>query len=117
MTNETSNPGEFITVADTDDVPFGQSRAFPAGGKMIALFHTDEGWYAIDDFCPHQGASLAEGHVEDDLVMCPWHAWRFSIKDGTWADNPSGKVKCGSYQTRVVDDEVQVLIPPREATC
>ncbi|MEZ6075449.1 MAG: Rieske (2Fe-2S) protein [Pirellulaceae bacterium] len=46
-------------------------------------------YYAIDDFCPHQGASLAAGYiVEGCAVACAWHHWRFSLEDGTWLDNP-----------------------------
>lgn len=52
------------------------------------------------------GASLAEGHVEGETVTCPWHAWRFCIKDGTWEDNR--RVKVDTFEVRVVGDEVQV---------
>ena len=45
-------------------------------------------------------------HVENGVVTCPWHAWRFRLNDGTWADNP--RIKIGSYPVRVEGDEVQV---------
>ena len=102
---------DFVTVADLDEIPEGQAKAFPVGGKMVAVFHTADGFYAIDDMCPHQGASLSAGHVEDKAVMCPWHAWRFSIEDGRWLDADTGKVRCGSYEVRVEDEEIQVRVP------
>ena len=48
-------------------------------------------YFAIDDVCPHMGASLSGGYVEDGIVTCPWHAWRFRLTDGTWADNPRSR--------------------------
>ena len=54
------------------------------------------------------GASLAAGHFEpaDCTVTCPWHAWRFDTRDGTWCDNR--RLKVDAYQVRVVGGEVQV---------
>jgi len=80
---------------------------------MIAVFHSDDRYYAIDDMCPHMGASLADGHVQDQIVTCPWHAWRFSICDGTWCDNPT--ISIDSFKVRVAGDEIQVCIPDVES--
>jgi nitrite reductase (NADH) small subunit len=102
-------PGEFVTVARVADLPPGESGAFPVGEKMVAVFNQDGQFHAIDDCCPHMGASLAGGYVEGGVVTCPWHAWRFSIADGTWCDNP--RVKIGAYEVRVVGDEIQVRVP------
>ena len=52
------------------------------------------------------GASLAEGYLEGNSVSCPWHAWRFCIKDGHWEDNPATKVDC--FEVKVQGDEVMV---------
>jgi nitrite reductase (NADH) small subunit/3-phenylpropionate/trans-cinnamate dioxygenase ferredoxin subunit len=57
------------------------------------------------------GASLADGHVEDDAVMCPWHAWRFSLTDGTWLDNSRSKIRSACYEVRVEDGAIQVKVP------
>lgn len=107
---------EFQTVAKIDDIPDGQSRCFPVNGTMVGVFHHKGEFFAINDFCPHMGASLSDGHVaEDGCVMCPWHAWSFSIKDGTWMDNRKSGIKTQTYEVRVQDGHVQVLVPPPEA--
>lgn len=102
---------EFVTVAKAGEIPEGEGRAFAVHGRMVAVF-LDRGEYrAIDDFCPHMGASLASGHLEDGVVSCPWHAWRFSVCDGTWCDNP--RIKIDRFDVRVVNDEIQVHVPPK----
>ncbi len=99
---------EFQTVARVRDIPEGESRAVSVGGKLIAVFCHGGQLFAIDDTCPHMGASLAEGYVEDGIVTCSWHAWRFRLADGTWADSP--RLKIGCYPVRVVGDEIQVEV-------
>src|SRR4051812_25874562 len=79
---------DFHTVCRVGDVAEGDSKVVAVGGKTIALFNTGGQFHAIDDCCPHMGASLAGGYVEGNIVTCPWHAWRFRLNDGAWADNP-----------------------------
>ncbi|MFM7117735.1 MAG: Rieske (2Fe-2S) protein, partial [Planctomycetota bacterium] len=69
--------------------------------------------YAIDDQCPHMGASLASGYLENCTVACPWHAWRFDIRDGSWCDNP--RVKIDSYPVEARDGGLFVKIPDCES--
>lgn len=97
---------EFKTVARVGDIPEGEGRAFEVHGRMVAVFCIQGQYQAIDDFCPHMGASLAAGAVEGDVVSCPWHAWRFSVCDGTWRDNP--KIKIDAFAVRVEGEEIQV---------
>lgn len=106
---------DYQTVAKVGEIPEGQGRAFAVDGTMVAVFLVDGEYSAINDICPHMGASLAAGYIDGHCVMCPWHAWRFSIKDGTWLDNPRSQLKNDCYPVRVQGDEIQVLVPdPRE---
>jgi nitrite reductase (NADH) small subunit len=101
----------FVTVAKVGEIPEGQGAAYPVNGRMVAVFCEDGKYFAIDDFCPHMGASLAGGYVEKGTVSCPWHAWRFCIHDGRWMDNP--RIKIDAFETRVEGDEVQVRVKPK----
>jgi nitrite reductase (NADH) small subunit/3-phenylpropionate/trans-cinnamate dioxygenase ferredoxin subunit len=97
---------EFHTVCKIHDLKSGEGKTVVLGHKMIALFLIDGAVHAIDDTCPHMGASLSGGYVESGIVTCPWHAWRFRVTDGTWVDNP--RLKTGCYSVRVIGDDVQV---------
>ena len=107
------SPLEYITIAKVGAIPTGEGRSFSVGNRMVALFYVDGEYWAIDDFCPHMGASLADGFVEDGTVSCPWHAWRFRVCDGTWCDNP--KIKTDSFPVRIQGEEIQVAIPTPSA--
>jgi nitrite reductase (NADH) small subunit/3-phenylpropionate/trans-cinnamate dioxygenase ferredoxin subunit len=105
----------YQTVCRVSDIAEGMGHTVYAGDKAIALFCVGGKYFAIDDTCPHMGASLGSGFVEGGTVTCPWHFWRFRLSDGTWADNP--KLGIGCYAVRVVGEDVQVDIPesPAEA--
>src|SRR6266478_8589435 len=103
---------EFTTVCRAEDLPEGESRTVEFAGKLVAVFRYQDRYFAIDDVCPHMGASLSDGYVENGIVTCPWHAWRFRLADGAWADNP--RIKIGCYPARVENGLVQIQInrPP-----
>ena len=64
----------------------GSGVSVEVAGRNIALFHTDEGLFALDDRCPHRGASLGMGIVLAGEVTCPWHGFHFRLSDGTSGD-------------------------------
>ena len=103
----------FFRVARQGAIEEGHSEVFPVNGRMVAVFNDQGNYLAMDDFCPHMGASLGGGKFEDGCVVCPWHAWCFSIHDGAWIENPKVKVEC--FEVRVRDGEIQVRVPNREA--
>jgi len=104
---------EFQTIAKVGDIPLGEGRSYPIQGRVIGIFHVQDGYRAINDFCPHMGASLSGGYVEGEAVMCPWHAWRFCLTDGAWLDSPTSKIRVECYELRVQGEDIQVLIPDR----
>jgi len=103
----------FTAVAKTGDIPAGEGRTFEVAGRLVAVFFDGRGYSAIDDLCPHMGASLASGPLCDGVVTCPWHAWRFRLTDGAWCDNP--KLKVAVFETRVVGDTIEVRVSPPPA--
>jgi nitrite reductase (NADH) small subunit/3-phenylpropionate/trans-cinnamate dioxygenase ferredoxin subunit len=104
---------DFVTVCRGCDVAEGEGKTVSVNGRLVAVFRDGGELFAIDDTCPHMGASLAGGYVEKGVVTCPWHGWRFRLADGVWADNP--RIGIGSYPVRVEGDSLQVDVPPRPA--
>jgi nitrite reductase (NADH) small subunit/3-phenylpropionate/trans-cinnamate dioxygenase ferredoxin subunit len=102
---------DFVTVARKGDIPEGTGAAFPVGDRVVAVFNDGGRYFALDDRCPHMGASLAAGRVEDGSVVCALHEWRFRLSDGTWADY--SRLRIDSFEVRVQDDRIQVRRTPR----
>ena len=62
------------TVGPLASLPPGTGKAFTVAGQKLAFFNVEGRIYAIDDRCPHDSASLAEGELDGTTIVCPWHA-------------------------------------------
>ena len=63
---------------------------------------------AIEDACNHAGASLVEGWLEKDCVVCPMHGYVFALRTGKLV-RPRGL--CGdqrTYEIKIEGDEVAI---------
>ena len=87
---------------------------FVSDGAMVGVFHIDGQFHALDNACPHAGASLAHGLIEGDTVRCRIHHWRFCIRDGTYLDEDKPGFNARPIAIRVVGDEVQVEVSDRD---
>lgn len=100
----------YVRVGRTGDVPEGRPEVFDVEERKIAVYRLDDGFYAIDDICTHDGGPLAEGEIEGDQVICPRHGARFSIKTGAALTFPAvTPVEC--YPIRVEGDDLFIGIP------
>jgi nitrite reductase (NADH) small subunit len=81
-----------IPVATVDDLPEGSAAVVQIQGVDVALIHDAGRIYAIDDRCPHAGASLAGGKVENGEITCPWHYWCFKLDNGEYCKRPTHKI-------------------------
>jgi nitrite reductase (NADH) small subunit len=82
---------------------------FEVGDREIALFRVGDCVHALNNFCPHQGAALAEGTVTEFQVACPWHGWRFDLRNGDCATIPGEQAI--TYPVRVTGGRVEVQLP------
>lgn len=72
----------FHDVGPVGRFALGRGKAVKAGGRTVAVFRLEAGWFAIQDACPHMGASLADGSVSGCRVTCFWHDWNFDLRTG-----------------------------------
>ncbi len=101
---------EFVRIAGVDEIPVGEAKAFEVKGQWVAVFHTDDGsFYALDDICTHEEASLAEGDFDENHVECPMHGARFDLKSGKVLSLPA-VVSVKSYPVRVNGSDVEVEV-------
>ncbi|HEY5196413.1 MAG TPA: nitrite reductase small subunit NirD [Solirubrobacteraceae bacterium] len=90
-------------VCRVEDVPLGEGRAVELDGRRVAVFQTRNGWYALDQRCPHRGGPLADGIVADGCVTCPLHDRRFDLATGRCH---SDELRVGVYEVKIHDGDV-----------
>jgi 3-phenylpropionate/trans-cinnamate dioxygenase ferredoxin component len=72
-----------------DDLPSGRMTCVELGGRRILVANVDGIFYATDDSCTHEEASLSHGSLKGDLVKCPLHGSRFSLRTGEPLEDPA----------------------------
>jgi nitrite reductase/ring-hydroxylating ferredoxin subunit len=101
---------EFRTVARTGDLAPGEMKMVRLGRKRLAIYNIDGEFFATDDTCTHEEASLSEGILYDDIVECPLHGAAFNVRTGEVEAFPA-VVPLQTYELQVVGDEIQVGPP------
>lgn len=85
MSNVKHYPKHAWYVACTPDEIEGKPLGRVICGESLVLFRVGNGEVAaLEDFCPHRGAPLSLGTVEDGLVVCGYHGMKLNA-DGKCA--------------------------------
>ena len=95
----------FIKVAEVDGFPPGKMRRVEIGGQRILLANVRGQFYATDDTCTHEDASLATGFLSDEWVKCPLHGSRFNVCTGEVVDEPAD-ANLRTYAVRVDGNDI-----------
>ena len=99
---------KFYQVATVADLPPQSGKTVSAGNQEIALFNLGGTFYAINDLCPHRGASLGEGFLDGGRVLCPLHCFDFDLQTGRCGIVP--ELKVSTYEVKVEGEEIFVLV-------
>jgi nitrite reductase (NADH) small subunit len=88
--------------------PEGGLCAFQAEGREICVANDGGRYAALDNVCPHRGGPLAEGTQENGRVLCPWHAWAFSLENGSAEHDAAQTVEV--FPVEIQGDRVLIAI-------
>ena len=100
---------EFQRVIEIGDLPDPGKTLVDIDGEMLALFHVEGRWYAIDDVCTHDGGPLADGELRDHKIACPRHGAKFDIRTGAALTMPAIR-STRAHETKVEDGGVWVRL-------
>ena len=94
-------------IAKVGEIPPGQCLRVEIGGLPIGIFNVDGSFHAIHDMCTHSEASLCEGDLEGDEVVCPLHFATFNVKTGACTGPPADE-DVPTFPVRVDGDDIIV---------
>lgn len=105
-----------IVVSRLDEFPPGERRIVQAGRRSIGVFRVGDRFYAINNYCPHQGGPLCLGRTKpwvwsdrpgefamderEALVACPWHGWEYDLATGR-SFLGTGEPPARTYEVRI----------------
>ena len=100
----------FVRVAAATEIPVGQGTQVDVGGVTLALFNAGGGrFHATSPLCPHEDGPLAEGWIEGDAVVCPWHGFDFELATGRCRVDEGLAITV--YPVRVTGGDIEVDLP------
>ena len=71
-------PNRWYAILTADEVPGGKPIGFERMGRRLVLWRDQDGQVrCADDRCPHRGASLSTGHIENGQLQCRYHGFCF----------------------------------------
>ena len=66
-----------------EDIPLGEGRTYDVHGEMVAVFRLRDGSVrALSAVCPHRGGPLADGQIDNKVLVCPLHLMAFDLTTG-----------------------------------
>ena len=100
--------GREHVVATVDEIPPGTHKLVPIGRHGVGVYNVNGNFYAIANYCPHEGGPLGEGTIEGGRLVCPWHAYAFDVKTGSTDEDPD--VKADVLEAKVENGELRAKL-------
>jgi nitrite reductase/ring-hydroxylating ferredoxin subunit/uncharacterized membrane protein len=100
-------PDKFTSVLSESNLPDGKPIRVDHNGTPILLVRRGSQVYALAETCSHLGGPLSDGKLEGEIIECPWHGSRFSIRDGHVIDGPAVHPQ-PCLEARIRKDQIEV---------
>jgi nitrite reductase (NADH) small subunit len=96
-----------IKMGKLADLPVGGAIEKRIMARRVAVFNHDGRLIGMESDCKHMKASLTTGTIEEGILKCKWHGWRYDIETGECYNLKGVKLK--RYDVEVEGDEVFLL--------
>ena len=90
--------------------PGKMKRVDTPDGKRLLVCNVNDEFYAVDDMCTHEDASLYLGCLKGDEVQCSLHGGMFNVKTGAATVEPA-ELPLKTYVVTLRDNQIQIDYP------
>ena len=104
------NMTRWVPVGSASDFPLDTSNERVIDGRVFAVIHTKDGFFAMDGICLHQGGPLGKGTVCGNVLTCPWHGWQYDVTSGAHLINTA--IVHPTFPTKLEADTVWIDVDP-----
>jgi pyruvate oxidase len=107
--NQSGTPASAVwhRVADSDELADGSVKEIVVAGIVLVLTRVGDRYGALNNRCPHAGGPLAQGSIENGLLVCPWHGREYDPLTGN-CEGYADAVR--AYSVDVRSDGIYVAI-------
>ena len=106
----TTDNFEWDEVADSNVTSTNEFRVVNVNGQDLLIIRRGDRYIAMDRWCPHQQADLAEGRIVGNALKCPLHGFMFSLVHGRGLNCPGFDVRM--HDVEVEHDRLRIRMKP-----
>ena len=99
-----------VAVGAAEGLAQGQRKLVFIDGRSVVVFNVAGKLHAIENSCPHNGASLANGNLDGSLLTCPAHGLRFDLSTGCMPGAGFGQLCLDVLPVRTVDGQLMIEV-------
>lgn len=100
-----------IDAGTPGDIKPGKMKRVDApDGKRVLVCNVEGEFYAVDDMCTHEDASLYLGCLKGDQVQCSLHGGMFNVKTGAATVDPA-EIALNTYPVSITGQRILVDYP------
>jgi len=99
----------FVEAAAAGELAPGRMKRLDIGNRRILLANVGGRYYAVDDTCTHEDASLSTGFLNGELIKCPLHGSRFNVRTGEALEEPA-EAALRTYPVRLEGERILIDI-------
>jgi nitrite reductase (NADH) small subunit len=96
----------FVKVGSADSLAPGDVMEAVVDGHPYAVCNAGGAIHCLDGECPCTGGPLSQGAIRHELLVCPWHGWRFDYNTGICAYDDS--IKIATFPTKVENGDIYI---------
>src|SRR5262244_2307342 len=101
----------WFRIAACDAFPLREGRAVEVASRPLAIFNLGDRFVAVENKCPHKNGPLADGIVSGTTVVCPLHAWKFDLVEGSSVNHADSGACLKLFPVKIEDGIVAVNLP------
>ncbi len=99
---------KLVRAVEANELNDGQSKILNLDGNVLVLLRVKDSYFAVSNNCLHRGGPLGEGELNGYEITCPWHGWKYDVRNGSFTIIPTLKVK--TYGVKIVNGAVFVEV-------
>ena len=100
--------GDWFPAARLDEIPEGGIRALAVNGEKLLLFRRGSVVSCFQNACAHLGFPIHDGEIEDGIIACPHHGFRYDLTTGECLTAP--EVQLQPHAVRVIGSRVEIRL-------
>jgi len=99
---------EYVETIALERLRPGKAMTVRVAGKDVGLFNVEGNVYALEDACPHAGASLGSSKLRGGVVTCRGHSFAYDVATGRCVTIQG--LCAASYSVRIIEGKIMVSI-------